>query len=71
MYGYIDFRIYEFLEEEDSMTKSKENMDKQVELSPEKACEILKNVFRACDMNPPENCEKYFYRKDKNEINVK
>lgn len=32
------------------MTKSKENMDKQVELSPEKACEILKNVFRACDM---------------------
>ena len=53
------------------MTKSKENMDKQVELSPEKACEILKNVFRACDMNPPENCEKYFYRKDKNEINVK
>lgn len=45
MYGYIDFRIYEVLEEEDSMTKSKENMDKQVELSPEKTCEILKNVF--------------------------
>lgn len=67
MYGYIDFRIYEFLEEEDSMTKSKENMDKQVELSPEKACEILKNVFRVCDMNPPENCEKYFCRKDKHE----
>ncbi len=53
------------------MTKSKEDMDKQVELSPERACEILKNVFLACDMNPPENCEKYFYRKDKNEINVK
>lgn len=49
-----------FLKKRDSMTKSKENMDKQVELSPERACEILKNVFLACDMNPPENCEKYF-----------
>ena len=56
-----------FLKKRDSMTKSKENMDKQVELSPEKACEILKNVFRACDMNPPENCEKYFCHKDKHE----
>mgnify|MGYP004470751279 len=49
------------------MTKSKEDMDKQVELSPERACEILKNVFLACDITPPENCEKYFYRKDKHE----
>ena len=57
----------DFLKKRYSMTKSKEDMEKQVELSPEKACEILKNVFRACDMNPPENCEKYFCRKDKHE----
>lgn len=56
-----------FLKKRDSMTKSKEDMDKNVELSPEKACEILKSVFRACDMEPTKNCEKYFYRKDKHE----
>lgn len=57
----------DFLKKKHSMTKSKEDMDKQVKLSPERACEILKNVFLACDMNPPENCEKYFCRKDKHE----
>lgn len=49
------------------MTKSKEDMDKKVELSPERACEILKNVFRACDMEPPKNCENIFIEK----INMK
>ena len=49
------------------MTKSKEDMDKKVELSPASACDIIKYVFRACDMDPQKNCEKYFYRKDKHE----
>ena len=45
--------------------KSEENiLDEQNELSPERACEILKNVFRACKMEPPSDCEKYFYKKD-------
>ncbi|MCX0381639.1 hypothetical protein LI054_04625 [Clostridium perfringens] len=57
----------DFLKKKHSMTKSKEDMDKQVKLSPERACEILKNVFLDCDMNPPENCEKYFCHKDKHE----
>lgn len=46
--------------------KSEENiLDEQNELSPERACEILKNVFRACKMEPPSDCEKYFYKKEK------
>ena len=45
--------------------RNEENvLDEQIELSPERACEILKNVFRACKMEPPSDCEKYFYKQD-------
>ncbi len=37
--------------------------DEKIELSPERACEILKNVFHACKMEPPSDCEKYFMKK--------
>ena len=44
------------------MKKSqKTDGDTNAKLSPEKAFEILKNVFRACNMDIPKNCEYYFF----------
>lgn len=48
-----------------AMRNEENAWDGQLELSPERACEILKNVFRACKMEPPSDCEKYFYKKEK------
>lgn len=47
------------------MKKQRENVDEDFEqLSPKKACEILKNVFRECGIEPPLDCERYFDKKD-------
>ena len=48
------------------MKKQRENAeDDYVELSPEKACEILKNIFRECGIEPPVDCERYFKKIDR------
>lgn len=44
------------------MKKQKnDTLETYIELSPDKACQILKNVFHACGKEPPDNCEQYFY----------
>ncbi len=40
----------------------KENIQ---ELDSEKAYEILLKVFKKCNIQPPENCHKYFVKGDK------
>lgn len=47
------------------MKKQKESAEEEyAQLSPEKACEILKNVFYECGIEPPPDCERYFNKKD-------
>lgn len=48
------------------MIKVSENEKENIqELDSEKAYEILLKVFKKCNIQPPENCHKYFVKGDK------